>query len=99
MSLMASCLGIRPGPRRHDNPWLPPRSTLRLSYNKLFPSHIDPFSCQASHGQSRFKQRVWNGSTIRDVVVVQGMTVKLRPCLRLDEAVSGGKPPVVGLLS
>ena len=46
------------------------------------------------------------GMTLNSSVVVQGMTVKLWPCLRfrrVDEAVSGGKPPagkgVVGMLS
>ena len=28
MSFIALCLGIRPGPRRHDSPWLPLRSTV-----------------------------------------------------------------------
>ena len=44
--------------------------------------------------------------TLNSSVVVQGMTVKLRPYLafrRVDEAVSGGKPPAgkgaIGMLS
>ena len=34
------------------------------------------------------------GMTLNSSIVVQGMTVKLRPCFeRVDEAVSGGKHP------